>query len=170
MSKYTFVDLNELVAGGKVNVVQVGAFWREARLAHPPSKEHVIIAVPVTLHLAGRLSAVVYAEMPVVAGKRVRGEQGASRSAWLRNPFQERRKAALLRFSVPDLELSWHGEEMDEPALGLARHFARVLAEEFPDAKEQLLKSFHLDMQSLIQHLSQLPFLHADPTQQDTST
>lgn len=166
MRNHTFDDLHELVSGGQVTVVEVGAFWRQARLVHRPSPDHDLISVPVTLHLVGSIGAVVYAEMPVETGLQARDVNSAARSSWLKNPFQERPKAALLRFSVPELKLAWHGEESDVHALALAKLFGIILLQEFPDAREQLSRSFNMDLPTLIQHLSRL--LSTETVQQDT--
>lgn len=161
MSAHSFERIEELVSEHSVKVVQVVAFWREARLARPATPEHALIAVPVTLYLAGRLSLMVQAEMPVAIGSRVRTRPPRSSFDRLKDAFRERRKAALLRFKLPDLGLFWQGEETDEHALALARHFGRVLAEEFPDAEERLVQHFCLEMPRLVEHLSTLPLMHA---------
>jgi len=163
MNAHSFQSLEGLVSGRSVNVVQINALWGEARLAQPVTPGHALIAVPVMLYLAGRLSAVVYAEMPVAVGSQVRSQR--TRTTPLERfknlIFKERRKAALLGYRLPDLGLFWRGEETDEDALALARYFAEALAEEFPDAEGRLLQHFHMEMPRLLEHLSKLPFTHA---------
>ena len=161
MDAHSFERLRELVSERSVNVVQITALWGEARLAEPATPEHALIAVPAMLYLAGRLSAVVYAEMPVAVGSRVRSEPPPTALDRIKSAFKERRKAALLGYRLPDLKLFWRGEETDEDALALARHFAQILAEEFPDAGGRLVQHFHMEMPRLVEHLSKLPLRHS---------
>lgn len=169
MTAYSFERLRELVTERSVNVVQIAVLWGEARLVHPPSPEHALIAVPATLHLAGRLSAVVYAEMPVAVGSRVRTRPPRTSLDRIKEAFRERRKAALLGYRLPDLGLFWQGEGVDGHALALARHFAQVLAEEFPDAQERLAQHFHVEPPHLVEHLSKRPPMHAAAVPRDKS-
>lgn len=162
MDAHSFERLRELISERSVNVVQITALWGEARLARPANPEHALIAVPAMLYLAGRLSAVVYAEMPVAVGSRIRSEPPPTAFDRIKSAFQERRKASLLGYRLPDLGLFWRGEEADEDALALARHFARILAEEFPDAQGRLVQHFRMEMPQLVEGLSKLPLLHAD--------
>lgn len=161
MDAHSFERLRELVSERSVNVVQITALWGEARLARPATPEHALIAVPAMLYLAGRLSAVVYAEMPVAVGSRVRSEPPPTALDRIKSAFKERRKAALLGFRLPDLEIFWRGEETDEDALALARHFAQVLADELPDPQARLMQHFHMEMPRLVEHLSKLPLRHS---------
>lgn len=162
MIVHSFERLRQLVSEHSVNVVQITALWGEARLAEPAIPEHALIAVPAMLYLAGRLSAVVYAEMPVAVGNRVRSPLPPTALERIKSAFQERRKAALLGYRLPEFKLFWRGEEKDEDALALARHFAQILAMEFPDAQKRLAQHFHMEMPRLVEHLSKLPLLHAD--------
>lgn len=163
MDAHSFERLNELLSAHNVDVVQTAALWGEARLAEPATPEHALIAVPTMLYLAGRLSAVVYAQMPVAVGSRVRSEPRRTTplERFKNLIFQERRKASLLGYRLPDLGLFWEGEETDEDGLALARYFAQVLAEKFPDAQGQLVQHFHMEMPKLVAHLSTLPLMHA---------
>src|SRR5690348_10642535 len=107
MDAHSFQRLRELVSERSVNVVQITALWGEARLARPATPEHALIAVPAMLYLAGRLSAVVYAEMPMAVGSRVRSQPPPTALDRIKSAFKERRKAALLGFRLPDLEIFW---------------------------------------------------------------
>lgn len=171
MSAHSFERIRELVSEQGVNVVQITALWGEARLAQPAAPEYALIAVPTMLYLAGRLSAVVYAEMPVAVGSQVRSQRPRTTplERFKNLIFKERRKAALLGYRLPDLGLFWRGEETDEDALALARYFAAALAEEFPDAEELLVQHFHLELPRLVEHLSTLPLMHAEATKRDQS-
>lgn len=161
MDVHSFQRLREFISERSVNVVQITALWGEARLARPANPEHALIAVPAMLYLAGRLSAVVYAEMPVAVGSRVRSQPPPTALERIKSAFKERRKAALLGYRLPDLELFWRGETEDAHAVGLARHFAQVLADEFPDPQARLVQHFHMEMPRLVDHLSKLSLRHA---------
>lgn len=164
MGKYSFADVKQLLSAGDVEIMEVCAFWRQACLVRKPSPEHTLIAIPATLHLAGRMNAVAYAEMPVATGSRVREAQPPGALAWLTGKSRERRLATLLRFSLPDIGLFWRGEAEDKDALALARRFAEVLGREFPRPVEELTRHFHMETAKLVDYLSEATPPQADGT------
>ncbi|HEV2112437.1 MAG TPA: hypothetical protein VGT99_13850 [Gammaproteobacteria bacterium] len=120
-----------------------------------------------TLHLTGRVHSVVYAEMPVVTGEKLRDAHRPAPMAWIAGKLRERRRAGLLRFSMPDIGLSWRQPSQDTDAVTIATYLARVLAEEFPQPEEELARHFHMDIDKLVAHLAETEPTRAGAMQTD---
>jgi len=167
MARFTFADIKTQLLAGDTRISTVGAFWGQAHLAGKPSPEHAIIAVPVTLHLTGRVNSVAYAEMPVVTGGKVRDTRTPAPMAWIARKLRERRRAGLLRFSMPDIGLSWRQPDKDADAVVLAAHFTKVLAEEYPHPGEELVRQFRMGLGELVLYLARVDYVKAGTTQPD---
>lgn len=167
MARFTFADIKGQLLAGDTQISAVGALWRQAHLAGKPSAKHAIIAVPVTLHLTGRVNSLAYAEMPVVTGGKVRDVRAPAPMAWLTGKYRERRRAGLLRFSMPDIGLSWRQPGKDADAVAIAAYFTKVLAEEYPHPEEELVRRFRMGLGELVTYLATMDYVKAGTTKPD---
>lgn len=167
MNGFSYAALHQLFVEGELDVEGVGAFWGQAtRVRLPQPVEGDVFSIPVTLHLAGRLEAVVYAQLLAGPGlEKLPRSKSAPTVIWSRRRWRRgAARTALGSFAIPDLGLHWQGETAEAGALALGAEFARILAEEFPDPPAELVRHFNVSAANLAAVMTEEDLLQAGTT------
>jgi len=165
MSVATYASVLMLLGSGRVEIAEVGAFWGQTTRVRLPEIATPVLSMPTTLHMAGEMDSIVYAQLLAGPGlKQVRRRADFS-IAWSRHRAgRGREMLGVNSFSIPDLGLHWQGEAHEQEARQLGAEFASVLAEEFPDPITEILHYFSTDLETLVSQLGEVDYLQAGTT------
>jgi hypothetical protein len=165
VSEFTVANLLTLFSNGELEITDVGAFWGQVTRLPLPEVAAPVLSIPTTLHMAGGVDGIVYAQLLVGPGLKQARKRAALGIAWSR-----RRSASgqgtfgVNSFAIPDLGLYWQCETNEADASKLATEFASVLTEEFPDPLAELLRYFSTDLDTLVSQLGEVNYLQAGTT------
>ena len=127
-----------------------------------------MVMVPTTLHLAGAVSGIVYAQLAVEPDYAEASRQRHWLAFWGIAKDRRRRGSRILKFSLPELNLFWQGDRDDREALRLAGYFAEVMAQEYPHPQGELERHFKMDYDRLVDHLRRVEYAAAGTTQPES--
>ncbi len=165
MSPITYASMLMLLGSGRVEIADVGAFWGQVTRMRLPEIAAPVLSMPTTLHMAGEMDSIVYAQLLAGPGLKQARRRADLSIAWSRQRVGGGREIpGVNSFAIPDLGLHWQGETHAQEARQLGAEFASVLAEEFPDPITEILRYFSTDLETLVSQLGEADYLQAGTT------